>query len=173
MDVPDVSYARAGGVAIAYQVVGDGPGTLVFSPLLSDLQSLWLAPYSRPFLDRLASEARLIVFDARGTGLSDRPQNVTLEGRMDDITAVLDDVGIRRATLLGISTSGNVCALFAATHPDRCDRLVIERPAPGVRSERNPHGDTEEHWLSWIGEVRQRFGERDFSRRGLELSTLL
>jgi class 3 adenylate cyclase/pimeloyl-ACP methyl ester carboxylesterase len=162
VDVPDVRYARAGGVAIAYQVVGEGPRDLVFSPLLSDLHSLWLAPYSRPFLDRLASEVRLVVFDARGTGLSDRPQHVTLEARMDDIGSVLDAIGSRRASLLGISTSGNVCALFAATYPDRCERLVLERPAPGIRSDRNPYGDTREEWLSWIGEVRERFGEREF-----------
>ena len=162
MDIPDVHYARADGVAIAYQVAGDGPRTLVFSPLLSDLQSLWVAPYSRPFLERLASETRLVVFDARGTGLSDRPRGVTLEARMEDISAVLDAVGSSRASLLGFSASANVCAFFAATYPERCERLVLARPWRGLRSERNPIGEEQEAYLAWIGEIRERFGERAF-----------
>ena len=168
MDIPDVHYARADGVAIAYQVAGDGPRTLVFAPLLSDLQSLWVAPYSRPFLERLASEARLVVFDARGTGLSDRPRGVTLEARMEDISAVLDAVGSSRASLLGFSASANVCAFFAATYPERCERLVLARPWRGLRSERNPIGEEQEAYLAWIGEIRERFGERAFMQAWAE-----
>jgi pimeloyl-ACP methyl ester carboxylesterase len=78
-----------------------------------------------PFLRRLSEEVRLIVFNPRGTGLSDRPRNVTLEARMDDITAILDTLGIDRATLVGVSESANVCALFAATYPERCERLAL------------------------------------------------
>ena len=114
LDVPDVSYARSGGVAVAYQVVGDGPVDLVYAPHLTNLFSLWVGGYTAPFLRRLAEDVRLIVFNPRGTGLSDRPRNVTLESRMDDVTAVLDAIGIERATLFGAAESANVCALYAA-----------------------------------------------------------
>jgi pimeloyl-ACP methyl ester carboxylesterase len=164
MDVPDVRYARAGGVAIAYQVVGDGPRDLVFSPHLSDLFTLWMSPSTRPFLDRLSDEVRLVVLNPRGTGLSDRPRNVTLEARMDDITAVLEAVGSPRPTLFGVSASANACALFAATYPERCDRLVLSRPYPrGVRSEEHPQRWNEEQWLALIRDVRDRWGDREFS----------
>ncbi len=163
MDVPDVSYARAGGVAIAYQVVGDGSRDLVYSPHLADIYSLWLTPHVRPFLDRLAREVRLIAFNPRGTGLSDRPQHVTLEARMDDFGSVMEAMGSKRATLLGLGTSANACALFAATYPERCDRLVIVRPYPrGLRSDSYPYGRTEEEWLTNLREVREDWGNRAF-----------
>jgi class 3 adenylate cyclase len=139
MDVPDARYARSGGVAIAYQVVGEGPPDIVFSPHLADIYSLWLVEHHRAFLHRLAEEARLVVFNPRGTGLSDRPRNVTLESRMDDFSAVLDAVGSDRATISGMGQSANACALFAATYPDRCDRLVVANLSPrGLRSESYP-----------------------------------
>jgi class 3 adenylate cyclase len=163
MDLPDVHYARAGGVSIAYQVVGDGPRDLVYAPHLTNLYSLWLGPYMRPFLDRLSAEVRLIVFNPRGTGLSDRPRNVTLEARMDDISAVLDAVGIARAPLFGVAESANVCALYAATFPDRCERLALFDPyARSVRSDAYPYGATEEEWLGYVREMREHFGERGF-----------
>jgi class 3 adenylate cyclase len=163
MDVPDVHYARAGGVAIAYQVVGEGPETLVFSPQISDLFTIWLSPYTHSFLDRLAAHARLIVLNPRGTGLSDRPRNVTLEARMDDIASVLDHVGVGRASIIGISTSANVCALFAASYPERVERLILAHPFPrATPSESYPWGFDEEGWLSWIREIRERWGDRDF-----------
>ena len=93
MDVPDVKYARSGNVAIAYQVVGNGPRDLVYSPHLADIYTIWQIRRIRPFLDRLGGEVRLIVFNPRGIGLSDRPPHITLESRMDDFTrlyAVLD-----------------------------------------------------------------------------------
>lgn len=162
MDVPDVRYARAGGVAVAYQVVGEGPA-LVYSPVLVDLYSLWLHSHSRRFLDRVTDEVRLTVFNPRGTGLSDRPRNVTLEARMDDVSAVLDAVGAERATLMGVSTSANVCALFAATYPERCERLVLFRPFPrAVRSDTYPYGVTEEEWLAHMRVLRERWGDRDY-----------
>jgi class 3 adenylate cyclase len=158
MDVPDVRYARIGGVAVAYQVVGEGPRDLLYSPHLSDLFTLWQTPHTRSFLDRLASETRLVVLNPRGTGLSDRPRNVSLEARMDDITAVLDDIGSERASLFGVSTSANTCALFAATYPERCERLVLANPyARAVRSEASEH-----EWLESIREARERWGNREF-----------
>ncbi len=129
-DIPDVSYARSGGVAVAYQVVGDGPVDVVYAPHLTNLYSLWLrAPYV-PFLRRLSEHVRLIVFNPRGTCLSDRPRNVTLEARMDDINAVLDATGTERAMLFGVAESANVCLLYAATFPERCTRLAVLSPYP-------------------------------------------
>ena len=163
MDVPDARYARAGSVAIAYQVVGDGPRTLVFSPQVSDLVTIWLSKRSRRFFERLAENVRLVVFNPRGTGLSDRPPNVTLEARMDDIAAVMDDAGVDRAALLGISSSANVCAMFAASYPERVERLVLVDPFPrAIRTDAYPWGFEEADWLAWIRENRERWGDRDF-----------
>ena len=163
MDLPDVHYARAGGVAVAYQVVGEGPQTLVFSPQISDLFTIWLSNYTRSFLDRLAAEVRVILLNPRGTGLSDRPRNVTLEARMDDIASVFEQVGVRRASLFGISTSANVCALFAASYPERVERLILAHPFPrAIPNENYPWGFDEEYWLSWIRDNRERWGDRDY-----------
>ena len=161
--MPDVSYARSGGVAVAYQVVGDGPVDVVYAPHLTNLYSLWLGGYTGPFLRRLAEDVRVIVFNPRGTGLSDRPRNVTLESRMDDVNAVLDAVGIERTTLFGAAESANVCALYAATFPDRCERLALFGPyARSVRTETYPFGGSEEEWLTWVREMREGWGDRAF-----------
>lgn len=163
MDMPDVHYSRAGGVAIAYQVVGEGPQTLVFSPQITDLLTIWLSRDTRSFLDRLAEHVRVVVFNPRGTGLSDRPRNVTIEARMDDITSVLDHIGVQRASLLGVAMSANVCALFAATYPDRIEHLILAHPFPrGIRSESYPWGFDEEGWLAHLREVREGWGDRGF-----------
>jgi class 3 adenylate cyclase len=163
VDIPDVHYARAGGVAIAYQVVGAGPQTLVFSPTISDLFTIWLSKRTRSFLDRLATEVRVVVLNPRGTGLSDRPRNVTLEARMDDIASVFEHLGMSRASLFGISTSANACALFAASYPERVERLILAHPFPrAIPTENYPWGDDEEQWLSWVRENRERWGDRDF-----------
>jgi class 3 adenylate cyclase len=163
MDVPDVRYARAGGVAVAYQVAGDAARTLVFAPHLCDIFNLWRTPYIRRFLDAITRELRVVVFNARGTGLSDRPRAVTLEARMDDIGIVLDALDLTRAALLGVATGGNACALFAATHPERCDRLVLASAYPrAVRSDAYPHGPTEEEHLTFMREIGARWGDRDF-----------
>ncbi|MBA3434716.1 MAG: adenylate/guanylate cyclase domain-containing protein, partial [Actinobacteria bacterium] len=111
---------------------------------------------------RLAEEVRLIVFNPRGTGLSDRPRNVTLEARMDDINAVLDAIGGERATLFGVAESANVCALFAATYPERCERLALWAPyARALRTDTYPFGGTEEGWLASVRDVRERWGDRE------------
>ena len=163
MDVPDVHYARAGGVAIAYQVVGEGPQTLVFSPHLSDLLTIWLVSHTRSFLERVAAQVRVVLLNHRGTGLSDRPRNVTLEARMADIASVLDHVGVSRASLIGLSTGANACALFAASYPERVERLVLVHPFPrAISSEDFPWGRDEEGSLAFIRENRERWGDRDF-----------
>src|SRR5919201_4199740 len=124
---PETRYAKSGDVSIAYQVVGEGPLDLVLVPgFVSHLELDWKEPSFARFLGRLASFSRLILFDKRGTGLSDPvTQLPTLEQRMDDVRAVLDAVGSQRAALLGVSEGGPMCALFAATYPDRTDALVI------------------------------------------------
>jgi class 3 adenylate cyclase len=96
VDVPDVSYARSGDVAIAYQVVGEGPKDLVLLPFLSNLYTVWQSPGFATLLRRLAQGRRLIVVNLRGVGLSDRPRGFTIESRMDDLRAVLDAVESER-----------------------------------------------------------------------------
>lgn len=163
MDVPDVRYARTGGVAVAYQIVGEGSRTLLYLPARANLYTLWLSPITKRFLDRLAQEVRLIVVNPRGTGLSDRPRNVTLEARMDDVNAVLDAVGTERTALYGAGESANVCALYAATYPDRCERLALFSPyARSLRSDSYPYGRDEEEWRGHLRDVRDRWGDRDF-----------
>jgi len=125
-------YARSGDVNIAYQVVGDGPIDLVLVlGWVSHLAYVWELPAMARFLDRLASFSRLILFDKRGTGMSDRVHPLpTLEQRMDDVRAVLDAVGSNRAALFGISEGGVMAALFAATYPDRTAALIINGSYP-------------------------------------------
>jgi pimeloyl-ACP methyl ester carboxylesterase/class 3 adenylate cyclase len=124
---PQTRYARSGDVNIAYQVVGDGPRDLVLVPgWLSNVEVFWEEPGVVRFLERLASFSRLILFDKRGTGLSDRVPDVpNLETRMDDVRTVLDAVGSQRAALFGYSEGGPMCALFAATYPDRTAALIM------------------------------------------------
>ena len=122
-----VQYARSGDVNIAYQVCGNGPLDLVFvMGWVSHLEYYWKEPSFARFLSRLASFSRLILFDKRGTGLSDPVAHLpTLEQRMDDVRAVLDAVGSRRAVLLGVSEGGPMCSLFAATYPGQTEALIM------------------------------------------------
>ncbi|MEO8344271.1 MAG: adenylate/guanylate cyclase domain-containing protein [Betaproteobacteria bacterium] len=126
---PKTQYTRSGDVHIAYQVVGNGPFDLVYVPgWVSHIELAWEEPEMARFLQRLASFSRLIVFDKRGTGLSDRVPNdklPSLEERMDDLRVVMDAVGSRRAALFGYSEGGNLAALFAAMHPERTRALVL------------------------------------------------
>lgn len=126
---PETRYAKSGDVHIAFQVVGEGPIDLVVVPgFVSHLEELWENPDWARFLGRLASFARLILFDKRGTGLSDRVPDAalpSLEQRMDDVRAVMDAVGAERATLFGLSDGGAMRVLFAATYPHRADRLIL------------------------------------------------
>jgi pimeloyl-ACP methyl ester carboxylesterase/class 3 adenylate cyclase len=123
--VPETHYARSGDVRIAYQVVGDGPFDLVFVPgFISNLDLAWEGPGFKHLLSRLASFSRLILFDKRGTGLSDRVVQI-LEERMDDVRAVMDAVGSARAAVMGTSEGGAMAMLFAATYPERTRSLVL------------------------------------------------
>jgi class 3 adenylate cyclase len=124
---PATNYAKSGDLNIAYQVVGDGPLDLVLVPgFVSHLDNDWEEPRSAHFLHRLATFSRLIRFDKRGTGLSDRPPGLPdLETRLDDVRAVMDAVGSKRAALFGYSEGGPMSILFAATYPDRTSSLVL------------------------------------------------
>jgi class 3 adenylate cyclase len=127
ISTPETRFAKAGELSIAYQVVGNGPVDVILVPQwLSNIEQYWEHPSAAHFLRRIASFARLIIFDKRGTGLSDPvPDTQTLEERMDDVLAVMDAAGSERAVLLGPSEGGPMAALFAATHPERCERLVL------------------------------------------------
>ena len=157
MDVPDVSYARSGNTAIAYQAVGDGPSDLVLLPFLSNLYTLWQGPRFGPILRRLATGRRLIVVNPRGVGLSDRPRGFTVETRMDDVLAVLDDLQVERAALLGLAESAATCALLAASYPDRVGRLILYTPwKRGVSDERERDEE-----LARIRSGQESWGRRD------------
>jgi pimeloyl-ACP methyl ester carboxylesterase len=126
-------YAKSGELSIAYQTVGDGDD-LVFVPgFMSHVELNWEYAFYSAMLERLASFTRLTVLDKRGTGLSDRSLGLgTLEERMDDLRAVMDDAGIERASLMGVSEGAALSVLFAATSPDRVASLVLAAPyCPG------------------------------------------
>ena len=137
MESPDIRYTQSGDAAIAYHVVGDGAKDLVFAPFMLSTVFAWeLLPVFRDFCDRLASFSRLILFDRRGIGASDRPRTrPTLEAHMEDLRAVLDAVGSEQAVLFGAGHGGQMCALFAATYPERTAELVLyatRERAPGT-----------------------------------------
>jgi class 3 adenylate cyclase len=125
--IPETKYARSGETSIAYQVVGSGALDLIYvMGWVSNVEYTWEEPSVSRFLMRLASFSRLILFDKRGTGLSDKVSQLpTLEQRMDDVRSVMDAVGSKRAALLGISEGGPMCALFAATYPERTSALIM------------------------------------------------
>ena len=127
MSTAPTQYAKSGDTSIAYQVVGDGPIDLVLVlGFATHLELQWESPPFARFFERISSFSRLIIFDKRGTGLSDPVTEVpTLEQRIDDVRAVMDAAGSERAVLFGISEGGPMSALFAATHPDRVAALVL------------------------------------------------
>ena len=156
-----VRYAHSGDVNIAYQVLGDGPTDLVFvMGWVSHLEYYWREPSFSRFLRRLAGFSRLILFDKRGTGLSDPvTQMPTLEQRMDDVRAVLDAVGSRRAVLLGVSEGGPMCALFAATYPNRTEAVVmIGTYARRTRAADYPWAPTDDEREAFCREMLDRWG---------------
>jgi class 3 adenylate cyclase len=159
---PSTQYAHSpDGTSIAYQVHGDGPLDLVFVPgFVSHVELIWEEPAIARFLRRLASFSRLIVFDKRGQGLSDRPgRPPTLEESMDDLGAVMEAAGAERAAVFGISEGGPMSALFAATHPARVSSLVLYGTfARMVRAPDYPQGVNEERFDEWARMVREEWG---------------
>ena len=165
-----IRYARSGEVNIAYQVTGDGPFDLVLVPgFFSHLEIDWEHPVHARFLERLGSFARLIRFDKRGTGLSDRGVGLPdLETRMDDVRAVLDAVGSEQAALFGYSEGGPMSILFAATYPERTRALVLYGTySKRLRSEDYSWAPTWEDRLAVSRELEESWGEN------VDLSTMI
>lgn len=130
--VPQTMYARSGEVHIAYQVVGEGPIDLIYVPSwISQVEHYWEEPAVARYFSRLASFSRLIMFDRRGSGLSDPlPRAASLEEQMDDVVAVMEAAGSEHAAVFAMLEGGAMAALFAATHPERTDALVLFEAQP-------------------------------------------
>ena len=161
--VPETRYTRSGDVNIAYQVVGDGPVDLLYAAgWISNVELGWEQPCVARFYEQLASFSRLILFDKRGTGLSDRVSDdrpPTLEERTDDIRAVLDAVGSDRAVVFGSSEGGSMCVLFAATYPARTRALITH----GIFAKRrwspdHPWAPMVEEREAWLAGLAARWG---------------
>jgi class 3 adenylate cyclase/pimeloyl-ACP methyl ester carboxylesterase len=160
IEVPETQYVKSGDVNIAYQVVGDGPFDLVHvPPFVSNLELQWEDPAERRYFERLASFSRLIMFDKRGTGLSDRVAVATLEERMDDLRAVMDDAGSERAAIYGGSEGGALSILFATTYPDRVSALVLYGAYPRMAwAPDYPDGVTDEVWVEGLRHFEENWG---------------
>ena len=160
--IPETRYASSDGVSIAYQTLGEGPIDLVVVPgWVSNLDAFWEEPAVEAFYRRLASFSRLILFDKRGTGLSDRVAELpSLEVRMDDVRAVLDAVGSERAAVLGYSEGGPMCALFAATYPERTSALVMVGSfARVMQAPDYPFGRSQERNDEFLMEIERNWGK--------------
>jgi pimeloyl-ACP methyl ester carboxylesterase len=162
MTRPKTQYANVGDISIAYQVVGDGPIDLVYAQgWLSNVEYAWESPHYADFLNKLGRFSRLLLFDKRGTGLSERDVGFpTLEQRTEDISAVLDAVGSERAALFGVSEGGNMSALFAATFPERTHGLVLcGTSARGSWAPDYPWGPKPEEIEQLIEHMRDNWGQ--------------
>jgi pimeloyl-ACP methyl ester carboxylesterase/class 3 adenylate cyclase len=157
---PETHFAENDGVSIAYQVFGDGPGDMVFiHGIFSNLDILWEEPRVARFLLGLGRLARVILIDRRGTGLSDRVTPPAFEVNMDDIRAVMDAAGSSQASLIGYSEGACICALFAATHPERVRSLItIGGYAKWAKSGDFPHGTEPREIEQWFETVEQQWG---------------
>jgi pimeloyl-ACP methyl ester carboxylesterase len=167
MDLPETRYARSGDVNIAYQVTGQGPFDLVLVPgFVNHVEIEASVPGFAAFLDQFASFSRLIRFDKRGTGMSDPISGApTLEARMDDVRAVMDAVGSRRAAFYGLSERAAMCLLFAATYPERTAALAIRSAYPRrMWAPDYPWGFTEEAYEGEVERDLRIFGPFDQAR---------
>jgi pimeloyl-ACP methyl ester carboxylesterase len=168
---PEIRYARSGDISIAYQVIGDGPFDLVWTPgALSHLELRWEDKAVNRFYRGLSSFSRLITFDKRGTGLSDRVAGIAdLETRMDDIRAVMDGAESQSAAVCGASEGGPMAMLFAATYPERVRALVVYGSLPRfVRGPNFPWGEPKHQYLADWEEEADRWGTEDSAREFLE-----
>jgi pimeloyl-ACP methyl ester carboxylesterase len=170
-ELPQTRYARSGDISVAYQVFGSGPIDVVFiMGWVSNLDFFWQEPRFARFLTRLASFARVIMFDKRGTGLSDRGVGLpSLEQRMDDVRAVMDAAGSERAALVGISEAGALCLTFAATYPQRTTALALLGCYPRRQwAEDYPWGATPASRDRRIRAIEAGWGSREWARQDLE-----
>ena len=163
MAVTDVRFARSDGVDIAYRVVGDGPVDLVYAQgAYTHLEIEWELPAFRRYCEQLAEFTRLILFDKRGMGMSERvPGATTLEQRMDDIRAVMDAVGSERAAVMGESEGGPLAMLFAAAHPERTVALILQGAEVRERRDEDwPWGEgTDEEFEALMATISERWGK--------------
>ena len=169
---PETRYATSGELQIAYQAFGQGPDLLWVPGWVSQLDLYWEEPALARFLRRLASFSRVIVFDKRGLGLSDRvsaENPPTLEARIDDIRAVLDDLGVERTAILAQGYGSPIALLFAATYPERMSSLVLYAPsAKGSLSEDDhPWGATPEEHAAWVERSARLWGTKEFAAEWL------
>jgi pimeloyl-ACP methyl ester carboxylesterase len=172
VDVPETSYARSGDVSIAYQQVsGEGPIDIVFvHGFAGNLEVEAENRRYEEFFERLGSVGRVIRFDRRGTGLSDRVREVpTLEARMDDLRAVMDAARSPRAVLLATFEAAPMAIVYAATYPERVAGLAVYNAvAKGVRSSDYPWAPfSEEEFERWLEQIRTRWGSREFAAQDL------
>jgi pimeloyl-ACP methyl ester carboxylesterase len=162
MQTPRTQYAKSGSINVAYQTFGEGPATIVYAPgWISHVEVMWEDPHWSQFMDRLASFARVILFDKRGTGASDRDVGYpTLDDRMDDIRAVMDAAGAERAALFGSSEGGNMACMFAAAHAERVTHLILFGVfAKRIWSPDYPWAPKPEVRQAWIDSIERNWGQ--------------
>ena len=167
MEIPDIRYARSGDVSIAYQVFGEGPDHVLIRLWAGDLSSMWEQPLLARYFTRMADFSRVMIFDKRGMGMSDRAREVpTLEARMDDVRAVMDAAGSECAMLSGGGEGARMTALFAATYPERVSAVALVNPsARGLWSPDYPWAHTETEWRRLLRGVADGWGTQEFSDR--------
>jgi class 3 adenylate cyclase len=154
----EIGYAKSGDVHIAYRVFGEGPRDIVLIPgTLSHVEVLWDLPINQYLLKRLTSFARVIVFDKRGQGLSDRVAEQTLEERIGDVRAVMDAAKSRRATIFGWSEGGTMSVMFSAAYPERTDGLVLCGSFASVKAA--PWSVSPEQWGTFLDQIEARWGK--------------
>ena len=163
MQTPQTRYARNGDVSIAYQVVGSGPDLVFVPSWVSQVEHLWAEPRCRRMLERLASFSRLILFDRRGSGMSDRVDPGPLEEQVDDVRAVMRAAGSARATLWAETEGTAMASLFAATHPEYVSGLALFTPLPRIlRADDYPWATDPETREEFIASVRDTWGEGSY-----------
>jgi class 3 adenylate cyclase/esterase/lipase len=154
----EVRYARSGDVHIAYRVFGEGPRDLVLIPgTLSHAEIFWDFPVNEYLLKRLTAFARVIVFDKRGQGLSDRMAEQTLEERIGDVRTVMDAAGSARATIFGWSEGGSMSLMFAAAYPERTAALVLCGSFASIKAE--PWSVSAERWTEFLAWLETHWGQ--------------
>lgn len=175
MEAQQTRYARSGDVNIAYEVSGDGPFDVVFVPgFASHLELGPTLPAFAAYLDELRSFSRLIRFDRRGTGMSDAVSGApTLETRMDDIRAVMDAIGSRRAAFIGLAEGAAMTILFAATYPERTAALILRNGYPRTMwAPDYPWGRTEDEYERDLERALQIYGPREQAKEALRAQTI-
>ena len=163
MEIPQTRYARNGDVSIAYQVVGSGPDLVYVPSWVSQVEHIWTDPRAARMLTRIASFARLILFDRRGSGLSDRVDPGPLEAQVDDVRAVMRAAGAARATIWAETEGTAMAALFSATHPQLVTALALFNPLPRVlRDDDYPWAADPTARDSLIMEIKGRWGDGSY-----------